>query len=141
MPYWVLIDTRFPFAYALDALRRRWSRRRPRRSAPLACARCGSSALCPTDWRADDPQGWTIDGRCGECGAWQALRLSNAQAARLDVDLDAQRAAIERDADALEMARMRDELETFAEALRRDLVGPDDFGRRRAPAIAADPRS
>jgi uncharacterized Zn finger protein len=66
----------------------------------LLCTGCGSSAVCPMVWAPDGPHAWAIEVRCGECGTWAELGLTNAQAAHLDVVLDRQtrlmHAAVER---------------------------------------------
>src|SRR5688572_27376663 len=48
----------------------------------VLCGACASSFVCPMDWNPDGETGWRIETRCGECGAWEDLWLSNQQAAR-----------------------------------------------------------
>jgi uncharacterized Zn finger protein len=65
-----------------------WSRLggrpRARESAGVACETCGSLLTCPRDWSMAGDAHWLVDFRCGECGAWMMVLLTNAQAARLD---------------------------------------------------------
>ena len=74
-----------PFAHLLS-----------RRSERLACAGCGRDFLCPMDWEPADDEHWSIDARCGACGLWHRLYVTNAQAAAWDVELDRQTEPIKR---------------------------------------------
>jgi hypothetical protein len=65
--------------------------------------------------------------RCGECGDWSATLISNAQAARLDIELNRQQALIRRAAERLESERMAVEAEAFIDALQSDLIDAADF--------------
>jgi hypothetical protein len=98
-----------------------------RRRRELACSGCGSDFLCPIDWEPADENHWRIDARCGACGLWHGLHLTNAQAAAWDVELDRQTLPIERALRRLDRERMEREADAFAAALRRDLVDPGDF--------------
>jgi hypothetical protein len=92
-----------------------------------ACAACGGDHVCPMDWGELDELQWWVDARCGDCGAWFELVLSNAQAATLDVALDRQVAQIRSAADRLDAERMADQVDAFVTALDRDLIGAGDF--------------
>lgn len=59
-------------------------RLRARQSAGVSCESCGSSFACPREWAIAGDAHWLVDFRCGECGVWMAIVLTNAQAARLD---------------------------------------------------------
>jgi hypothetical protein len=74
-------------------------RLRARRTAAVACATCGSSLTCPREWSMAGEHHWLVDFRCGECGAWMAVVLTNAQAARLECLLARQVDEIRRAAD------------------------------------------
>jgi hypothetical protein len=114
---------------------RRWNAPMPgplsrllqRRRPTLACSGCGSDFLCPMDWEPADADHWHIDARCGACGLWHGLHLTNAQAAEWDVELDRQTRPIERQLRRLDRERMTREVETFATALRSDLIDAADF--------------
>lgn len=100
--------------------------------ADLLCTRCRSTALCPMQWAPEGESGWFIEARCGECGAWDELRLSNREAARFDVVLDDQVALIATAVDRLEAERAARDFETLIEALRHDLITPADITGHRA---------
>jgi hypothetical protein len=84
------------------------------------------------EWAPDGETSWTIETRCGECGTWAELLLSNAQAARFDVLLDEQIALMVRAVQRLEAERAAREFESLIEAFRLDLIGPGDFAPARS---------
>jgi hypothetical protein len=98
-----------------------------RRRAELACSGCGRDFLCPIDWEPVDDDHWQIDARCGACGLWHALRLTNAQTAAWEVELDRQTRPIQLELRRLDRERMAREAEGFIGALRRDLIDAADF--------------
>jgi hypothetical protein len=93
----------------------------------LCCERCGAPYLCPVDWWAPDDHHWWVVWRCGECGDWTETLVSNAQAARLDVELNHQQALMHCAAARLEAERMAVEADAFIAALHRDLIDAADF--------------
>jgi hypothetical protein len=93
----------------------------------LACPVCRSRFLCPLDWGIADDDHWWVRSRCGECGAWCEQLITNEQAARLDRELDHQVNQIRRAAARMESERMASEIETFIQALNRDLIDAADF--------------
>ena len=107
----------------LRPLARLVSRHRP---GP-ACSGCCSDFLCPMEWEPADDEHWRIDARCGACGLWHGLLLTNAQAAAWDVELDRQMRPIRHELRRLDRERMAREAETFIGALRRDLIDAADF--------------
>ena len=98
----------------------------------LRCGQCGSTAVCPMEWAPDGETSWTIEARCGECGTWTELWLSNARAARFDVVMDEQIALIARAVERLDAERAARDFESLIEAFRRDLIGPGDFAPARS---------
>ena len=76
-----------------------WGRLRARRSAGIACVTCGSPFACPREWSMAGDSHWLVDFRCGECGAWMEVVLTNAQAARLECLLARQAEDIRRAAE------------------------------------------
>ena len=82
-------------------------------------------------WAPDGETSWTIEARCGECGTWAELLLSNARAARFDVILDEQIALIARAVERLDAERAARDFESLIEAFRLDLIGPGDFAPAR----------
>ena len=98
----------------------------PRRT-PLPCECCGGDFLCPMDWEPNGNEFWAIEARCGDCGMWHALQLTNAQAATWELALDRQTRPIQRALDRLDRERMARQAEGFIAALERDLIDAADF--------------
>jgi hypothetical protein len=111
----------------MPLMRRPFARLIPRRRRELACSGCGGEFLCPIDWEPADEEHWQIDARCGACGLWHGLHLTNAQTAAWEVALDRQTRPIEHELRRLDRQRMVHEVEVFATALRRDLIDAADF--------------
>lgn len=98
-----------------------------RRRTGRTCARCGSDRLCPMSWETDGKEYWAVEARCGDCGIWHSLHLTNAEAAEWDVALDRQMVPIRRAVERLDRERMRREADGFIAALERDLIDAGDF--------------
>lgn len=91
------------------------------------CPLCHAHFLYPADrGTADDAHRW-VRSRCGECGTWSEIVITNTQAARLERELDRQTAAIQDAAARMEAARMAAQADAFIHALRRDLIDAADF--------------
>jgi hypothetical protein len=101
--------------------------RRTARPAWVACEGCGSRYVCPLDWQPIDEETWWVACRCGECGHRHEAFLSNEQAARWDIELCGQTAAIEREIARLDRERMVAEAASFTAALRHHLIDAADF--------------
>ena len=101
--------------------------RRRRKPAWLVCEACRGPFVCPIEWQPADEEHWLISTRCGQCGVWQDLCLTNPQAAAWDVKLDAQIRPIERALGRLDSERMTAEVDRFIAALERDLIDAADF--------------
>jgi hypothetical protein len=93
----------------------------------LECPVCRARFSCPTDWGTVDDDRWWVLSRCGECGMWSEVRITNAQAARLDDELNRQQAMMARAATRLEADRLAAEVEAFIGALQHDLIDASDF--------------
>jgi hypothetical protein len=52
--------------------------------------------VCPIAWETDGDDHWLIELRCGECGAWREVRVTNEEAKAFDLTLDAQAGRIQR---------------------------------------------
>ena len=98
-----------------------------RRPVGIPCERCGRDFLCPMEWEADGKEYWAIEARCGACGMWHALQLTNQQAADWEVALDRQTRPIQRAFDRLDRQRMRRQADGFIAALDRGLIDAGDF--------------
>lgn len=81
-------------------------RKRPRRADTLRrCPECGGRLPCPMSWEPAGDEHWWIRLRCGDCGAWYEVTVSNERARRFDAELDA---------DMREIARALDQLAPVA---------------------------
>jgi hypothetical protein len=112
--------------------RRSWAHAVPDGTPPDGlrhCATCSGPHVCPVEWGELDEVRWWIISRCGDCETWSETVISDAQAARLDLELSRQTELIRREADRLDRECMSAQVEAFAAALARDLVSPADFGR------------
>ena len=74
----------------------------------------------------------TVDLRCAECGEWTCGTYSPSELARLDRERLAGRLALVRAYERCVSESMEAFADSFGAALRRDLLGPDDFKSRRA---------
>jgi hypothetical protein len=98
-----------------------------RRDGLRRCPDCTSRLACPISWEPEGATHWSIDLRCGDCGHRWGCVIPNERAARFDVELDLDQAALRDELRRLDLERMADEVDVFSTALARDLVGPDDF--------------
>jgi hypothetical protein len=99
----------------------------PRGSGLHQCPLCHDDSVVPV--RADPLElgRWDLRLRCGGCGVYQDIVVSDGAAQRYDRDLSRGMgkiaAALKREDDA----RMAAEAQTFITALDRDLIDADDF--------------
>jgi uncharacterized Zn finger protein len=113
---------------------RLWTRIRKRRAtrrarnAPLhVCVGCGEAFVQPVRWSESGPWSWWLLLRCGSCGTWHEAFATNAAVEAYDRFLERAIASIERAAERLNRERLVAQGDAFAEALRLDLIGADDF--------------
>ena len=85
--------------------------------------------MCPIAWETDGDEHWLIELRCGECGAWREVRVTNEEAKAFDFTLDRQTDQIRRALDRIDRERMEAELDVLVGALEHDLIDPADFAR------------
>jgi hypothetical protein len=83
--------------------------------------------MCPMAWETDGDDHWLIELRCGECGAWREVRVTNEQARDFDLTLDRQTAQIRRELERIDRERMMAEVDVLVGALEHDLIDPADF--------------
>jgi hypothetical protein len=95
----------------------------------VCCAICGSSVVNPVDWHESDETRWWVRLRCGECAWSREAVITDAEAKQLERDLEPGLREIAKAAAKLDRERMLRETDVFVAALRRDLIGPADFGR------------
>ncbi|HET9740751.1 MAG TPA: zinc ribbon domain-containing protein [Solirubrobacteraceae bacterium] len=72
-------------------------RKRPRRVDALRrCPECGGRLPCPMSREPAGDEHWWVRLRCGDCGAWYEVTISNERARRFDAEFDADMRAIAR---------------------------------------------
>jgi hypothetical protein len=96
----------------------------------VSCSICRSRTVNPVDWSEHGPKHWWVLLRCGECGWAREEVITEAEARQLERDLQPGLRTIAVQAERLDRERMRAEVEIFAAALERDLIGPADFADR-----------
>jgi hypothetical protein len=94
------------------------------------CTGCRADSVHPVEWHESDEQHWWMLLRCGACGSERDVTVADDVAKRFGEDLDAAERQIERAVAELDGERMAAEVEAFAVALERDLIGADDFAPR-----------
>lgn len=95
------------------------------------CPRCGSGLVQPTCWQQgrDHRAHWRVWRRCPECG-WRGEGLYDEKTIdAYDEQLDQGTHQLADELRALQQANMRELADVFVAALRRDLIGADDFSR------------
>jgi hypothetical protein len=112
---------------------RRFLRRRRRDAGSLThCLVCASDSVIPVEWDEQEGNAWWMRLRCGACGSFRDVdAVPHATAQRYDLELDRGVGLIANALRRLERERMSVEAETFATALRLDLVDATDFAVRR----------
>jgi DNA-directed RNA polymerase subunit RPC12/RpoP len=118
-------------------------RRAPGRRGPanelIVCATCGADFVSPLEWREHDESNWWMRVRCGGCGEFREVVVSQEVANRYDRALDRTSGAIVATLARLDRERMTAEAEAFSTALRLDLFDAGDFAARRGgPGAARD---
>lgn len=98
----------------------------------FACPTCRSTLLHPQRLRPGDAPGVTVDLRCAECSEWTHGTYAPSELAQLERERRAGRLALVQAYEVCVSESMNEFVETFGAALRRDLLGPDDFTPRRA---------
>jgi hypothetical protein len=94
---------------------------------PRVCGGCGSDAFAMVERHELADGQWRVLLRCGKCETWQELLVSSAAVQRLDSALRSGLGAIALDLQALDRDRMAAQVESFVEALARDLIDARDF--------------
>jgi hypothetical protein len=94
------------------------------------CAGCHADYVHPVEWHESGEEHWWMLLRCGACGSERDVTVADEVAKRFGEDLDRAERQIERTVRELDGERMAVEVEAFAVALERDLIGADDFAPR-----------
>ena len=106
-----------------------------RRRATLSdCSECGADFVHPVEWSPNDGGTWWMLLRCGACGTSREETVPDGEAERYDQELDLAEYRMRRAADKLANERLEEQADSFATALRLDLIGAEDFARRRDAA-------
>jgi hypothetical protein len=92
-----------------------------------ACPSCRSHFVIPADWHERDESNWWVLLRCGECAWSREAIITDAEAKRLERDLEPGLHEIAGTIAKLDLERMHWEADIFLAALTRDLIGPADF--------------
>jgi uncharacterized Zn finger protein len=101
-----------------------------RRPATLAeCTACGAAFVHPVEWSPQDGENWWMLLRCGACGTTREETVPDAEAERYDRELDLHEHRMRRAAERLSYERLEVQAESFATALKLDLIGAEDFAR------------
>ena len=106
-----------------------------RRRATLSdCSDCGGDFVHPVEWSPTDGGTWWMLLRCGACGTSREETVPDGEAERYDQELDLAEYRMRRAADKLAEELLEEQADSFATALRLDLIGAEDFARRRDAA-------
>jgi hypothetical protein len=107
--------------------RRSLVRGRCRHADLQRCPECKADSVYPVYWESFGEMRWWIALRCGACGTWAEVLVTNATAKRFDRELDRARDEMVLAADRLEHEIMSAQVDVFAAALDCDLIHADDF--------------
>lgn len=101
---------------------------RPRQAGHLeVCPSCSRDLVYPVDWAPAGPLRWSVALRCPEC-EWRGDGVYAQDVVdRFDEVLDGGTQALLDDLELLTRANMEEQVESFATALRDDLIVPEDF--------------
>jgi hypothetical protein len=105
-----------------------------RRAALSDCSECGADFVHPVEWSPNDGDSWWMLLRCGACGTSREETVPDEEAERYDRELDLAEHRMRSAADRLSKELLEEQAESFATALRLDLIGAEDFARRRDAA-------
>jgi hypothetical protein len=91
------------------------------------CPECGRDLVIPIDWAPGEPGYWQVTLRCPDCEWRGSGTYHQTVVDRFDEALDEGTQALLDDLRILSRANVEEEIERFAEALRYDLILPEDF--------------
>ena len=91
------------------------------------CPQCSRDLVYPVDWSPAGPMRWSVALRCPEC-EWRGGGVYAQEVVdRFDEVLDDGTQALLDDLELLTRANLEEQIETFASALSRNLILPEDF--------------
>jgi hypothetical protein len=123
-----ITDLRWPLLSDIEAVEDAATNRSADRSLHI-CPDCGSGLVQPTSWEQQESNRhhWRVWRRCPEC-EWVSEDVYDEVAVdAYDEQLDLGSHELAGELRALEHANMSEMTEAFVAALRRDLIGADDF--------------
>lgn len=91
------------------------------------CPECGRDLVYPVDWAQAEPGFWHVALRCPECEWRESGTYHQSVVDRFDEALDKGTEALLEDLRVLMRANLEEEIERFGEALRHNLILPEDF--------------
>ena len=94
------------------------------------CAVCHAECVVPVTWETVDEQHWHMVLRCGACGTYRDVTVSDDVARAFERDLDRGASEIRRALQRLDRDHMVVQADAFAIALQRDLIDAADFAPR-----------
>jgi hypothetical protein len=96
------------------------------------CGVCGRDFVNPVDWEPVELERWWILLRCGECGTWRDVTVTNAVAQRYDVELNRRAVGLAATLDRMDRERMLGQAEAMTIALELGLIDAADFAITRS---------
>jgi hypothetical protein len=103
-------------------------RRQPPRASDLhRCQVCYDDSVVPVEAEPIDPDRWEMRLRCGQCGTYRDVIVSNDAAKRYDQELNHGMAEIAAAVERDDRERMSAEVRAFVGALEHDLIDAGDF--------------
>jgi hypothetical protein len=96
------------------------------------CGVCGRDFVNPVEWGPVGPERWRILLRCGECGTWRDVTVTNADAHRYDVELNRRTVCLAALLDRMDRERMLGQAEAMTIALELGLIDAADFAVTRS---------
>ena len=104
-------------------------RRQPQPGSGLhQCPLCHDDSVVPVEAEALDHGRWDLRLRCGQCGTYRDLVVTDDVAKRYDLDLQRGMTEIAVALKLQDQERMTAEANVFIAALRHDLIDAGDFG-------------
>ena len=107
-----------------------YRRRHPRHAGLHECPLCHGDFVVPVKAEALELGRWDLRLRCGQCGTYRDLVVSDGVANRYDVDLQRGMSEIESALRRQDRDRMAAEARVFIAALEHDLIDAVDFDCR-----------
>jgi hypothetical protein len=91
------------------------------------CLLCHDDSVVPVEAEALEDGRWDLRLRCGQCGTYRDVVVSDDDASRYDIDLNRGMTEIATALRRQDRERMTAEVLTFVAALEHDLIDAGDF--------------